>query len=665
MSSPSMDWVPFLKKVGFFSAFNEDELSLIARRMSVFSMSKGAVLFREGEQGEALYLIHSGRIRLSQGRNGQERTVAFAGRGDTIGEMSLIAGQPTLYTATVDATADLIVLYRKDFEPILNEVPTAALHLSRVLAKRLVESTRQEPTSAVPSKIYPIISHQSLPNRVVFTVNLALSLAEQTRRRVLLLDILDQDSGVFTAALGMRPVRVGENSLRQEDLQSANIMQRLVVYHPSGLELLTLPLALMDGKFFSALYPFLALLRDKYDITLLSLPPKITPAVRVILEESDSPLYVEKDTVHPDDPKTLADIASIIPADKITRVQLTESAPTLGGPVVNFRLPWRQTMSRELMDSGKIFLPGDASSTQRMVDRLARHLGGIRIGFVMGSGASYGYSMIGMLKVLERNGIFPDVISGTSIGALIGSFYAAGKTPSELEEIALSITKKKLFALSDITLPWQGLILGREVLRFLKTVLGEKTFDELDIPFACVATDIMSGEEVVLKDGKVAEAVRGSLSLPFFFQPFFLNGRYLVDGGLTNPVPTSVAAALGANILISVNLTTKPSAKKLAGFRNRRRYSSAYMKGPNILEVMMKTIYTMQFEIAQARSEMSHVVIAPDMSSFAWSEFHRAPDIIRIGETVMEDALPKIKTLLPLYADHCRVPLKKAANNGY
>jgi NTE family protein len=175
----------------------------------------------------------------------------------------------------------------------------------------------------------------------------------------------------------------------------------------------------------------------------------------------------------------------------------------------------------------------------------------------------------------------------------------------------------------------------------------------------------MSGAEVVLKDGKVADAVRGSLSLPFFFQPFFLNGRYLVDGGLTNPVPTSVATAMGANILISVNLTAKPSDKHMAGFRNRRRYSSSYMKGPNILEVMMKTIYTMQFEIAHARAELSHVVLAPDMSHFAWSDFHRAPDIIKIGEAMMEETMPKIKTLLPLYSDHCRVPLKRAANSGY
>ena len=155
-------------------------------------------------------------------------------------------------------------------------------------------------------------------------------------------------------------------------------------------------------------------------------------------------------------------------------------------------------------------------------------MGGVSLGLAMGSGAALGYVLIGFLKEMERNGVFPDVIAGTSMGALIGSFYAAGKSPAELEEIALSITKAKLWMLVDFSLPRQGLIVGDQVLKFLKSVLGERTFAELQIPFAAVATDIMSGEEVVLRHGKVAEAVRGiplpALLLQTFFPPRPLPG---------------------------------------------------------------------------------------------------------------------------------------------
>ena len=276
----------------------------------------------------------------------------------------------------------------------------------------------------------------------------------------------------------------------------------------------------------------------------------------------------------------------------------------------------------------------------------------------MGSGAPFGYTLIGVLKVFEREGIFPDVISGTSMGALIGSFYASGRSPRELEEIAISISKAKLWSMADITLPRSGFLIGRGVLKFLKSVLGDVMFDQLPTPFACVATDIQTGQEVILKEGAVAEAVRASLSLPFFFQPYFLGGRYLVDGGLTNPVPTSVIINLGADLLISINLTTKPSMKRVPRIIGWRRQLPAGLRGPNLLEVLIKTIYTMQHEIALWRSEVAHVVLNPDTSEFTWTELHRAAEIVKVGEACAEEALPKIKSLLPFYADYCKANIQ-------
>lgn len=656
MSPLSSDWAPFLKKIVFFSTFSEEELAGIAKKMSLLALAKNVVLFRQGDAGDAMYIVRSGRLRVIQTQNGQEKPTSYISRGESVGEMSLLTGEPRADTVVVDATSELLVLQKKDFDALLNAMPSMALHLSAILSHRLLESTtknRTAPTQA--AKIYPVMSGAPLAYRAIFSVNLAISLTEQTRRRVLLLDLSEEDSGLMAMSLGQRPVRLSEKSLRGEDLQSPEILQKLMVRHPSGLELLSLPLAFLEGKLFNAIYPFLSLLRQQYGVTLILLPPKLTPASRILLEESDTLLYVERDVLTPQDTELLMALNYMQAQDTLWRVKLTEGSGRITRGPVRYHIPWSAAPGREKLDTGQIFLGERAPDAQRMVDRLARALSGLRIGLAMGSGAAYGYTMIGMLKVLERNGIYPDVVSGTSIGALIGAFYAAGKSPAELEEIAAGITKQKIWAMADFTLPRQGLILGGGVLRFLKTILKETTFEDLVLPFACVATDIVTGEEVVLRDGKVADAVRGSLSLPFFFQPYFYKGRYLVDGGLVNPVPTSVVASMGANVIISVNLTAKPSGKKVPWFRYKRRYHN--WRGPNIFEVMIKTIYTMQFEIAQSRAEIAHVVLAPDMSRYTWSEFHKSSELIKIGEEVMEESLPKVKSLLPLYTDFCRVPL--------
>jgi NTE family protein len=447
---------------------------------------------------------------------------------------------------------------------------------------------------------------------------------------------------------------VSEHALRQEDLQNPEILHRLCALHPSGLELMSLPRELMEGKFLGVVYPFLHALRRSHDIVVAALPGRPGPSAKAVLEEADRVLIAGKDSPLSGDAEVREAVAALVEPERLWTVRLEEEILPPADPSVS-RIPWRATFTA----TRSPFLPAEAVGAHRAVDRLARKMGGLSLGFAMGSGAALGYVLIGFLKEMEKNNIFPDIIAGTSMGALIGSFYAAGRDPAELQEIALSITKAKLWMLADFSLPRTGLILGDQVLKFLKSVLGERTFAEMRLPFACVATDIMNGEEVVLRHGRVAEAVRGSLSLPFFFQPYFHQGRYLVDGGLTDPVPTSVTASMGADVLVAVNTTIRPSDKRLPGFKRRRAQRPGFWKGPNILQVMMKTIYTMQYGIAQTRKEPAHVILEPDVSAFTWADFHRAADIIKLGEDYVGQFIPKIKSLFPFFSDTCRVPLRK------
>jgi NTE family protein len=185
--------------------------------------------------------------------------------------------------------------------------------------------------------------------------------------------------------------------------------------------------------------------------------------------------------------------------------------------------------------------------------------GKMKIGYALGGGGARGLSHIGVLKVLEEHGIFPDVITGTSVGAIVGALYAGGYRPGEIEELVLDLDWKKLMHLVDMSFSPRGLLQGKRVGLLLKSILGELTFPQLKWEFACVATDINNGEQVVLRDGSLIDAIRASISIPGIFIPVEIRGRYLVDGSLLNAVPVSVCRDMGAKYVIGVNVVPDPA----------------------------------------------------------------------------------------------------------
>lgn len=184
--------------------------------------------------------------------------------------------------------------------------------------------------------------------------------------------------------------------------------------------------------------------------------------------------------------------------------------------------------------------------------------GSTKIGYALGGGAARGLSHIGVLKILDEYGVSPDLIVGTSMGALIGALYASGLKARDIEEVVLELDWKRLVLLADVGLPTRGMIQGKRVISLLQSILGDMTFSQLKHDFACVATDIATGEQVILHDGSLIDAVRASISIPGIFTPVLVDDRYLVDGGLVNEVPVSVCRAMGADYVIGVNVLPEP-----------------------------------------------------------------------------------------------------------
>lgn len=283
----------------------------------------------------------------------------------------------------------------------------------------------------------------------------------------------------------------------------------------------------------------------------------------------------------------------------------------------------------------------------------ARQDGRPIIGLALGSGAARGWAHIGVIAALEEEGIRPDVVCGCSVGALVGAAYVSGKV-TDLGDWISSLEWHDVVALLDLSFRG-GLIRGDKVLAHCAQHFFTDDFKHIDRPFACVATELASGREVWLREGGLADAVRASIALPGLFSPVERNRRVLVDGGLVNPVPVSLCRALGADIVIAVELgsglvgrphgkplpRSAPGEDGLAGrLLGKLRIGVEQEVGalPSLTDVVASSINIMQMRIARSRlaGEPADVLISPRLAHIEMMEFHRAKEAIKEGREAVE-----------------------------
>lgn len=270
-----------------------------------------------------------------------------------------------------------------------------------------------------------------------------------------------------------------------------------------------------------------------------------------------------------------------------------------------------------------------------------------KVGLALSSGAAKGLAHIGVLEVLEKEGIPVNMIAGTSMGAIIGAMYAQGKNASQIKEVALDLGWKKLAHLLALTPPKTGFLSGRKIKARLKEIIGEVDFADLRMPFACVATDIMTGEEVVIKQGPVLEAVIASMSLPVIFKAARWQGRYLVDGGVVNPVPVSVLKDMGADFITAVNVITKPSDRAgNAHLEERVQKETGEVKEPGIFSMMMQLVNVASYQVVKSSLSGADIVIEPEVVGIGFGDFRRARECIYQGELAAQDSVQEIKRRL-------------------
>lgn len=294
----------------------------------------------------------------------------------------------------------------------------------------------------------------------------------------------------------------------------------------------------------------------------------------------------------------------------------------------------------------------------------------LALGLALGAGAARGWAHIGVLRRLARAGIVPDVVVGTSIGAVVGGCSVAGHLDT-LEAFARGLDRKRVLGLLDLSLGGGGLIGGRKLGEMLTQHLGETRIEDLPHPFAAVATELGTGHEVWLKRGPLAEALRASYALPGLLPPVKIGGRWLMDGAVVDPVPVTVCRALGARVVIAVNLNSEAYTRGitltdhgptegeadwsttgeggLGDEKSPRRRLLGRAEGPPGLSTVMFEAFNIATDrIARSRlaGDPPDVTIAPRLAKIALYEFHRATEAITLGEDAAERALSELEVMM-------------------
>jgi NTE family protein len=303
--------------------------------------------------------------------------------------------------------------------------------------------------------------------------------------------------------------------------------------------------------------------------------------------------------------------------------------------------------------------------------RLARKILKMSVGLAIGGGAAFGVGHVGLLKVFEDNDIPVDLVAGTSMGSIIAVGYAAGISPSQMLDISARLgTKPTTLSVLDFTRARSGLLAGNRVIAIFSPFLGPiERFEELRFPCRVVATDIETGERVIIGDGSVIEACRASCSVPVVWVPARRGERILVDGALVDPVPAEVVREMGADVCIAVNAVPGPKKGVTNALtRQLRRLDtlnplSHLREGPstpNAMDIFMNTMRILQHELGKFRAVSADLTITPDLSDFTWVEFYKTKDLIERGAEAAEEALPEVRRLL----DERRVQAVAAARDA-
>ncbi len=553
----------------------------------------GAVILAEGDYRREMYVLSAGIAEVVlQDRHGVEHVVSTIHAGETIGEMSLLTRSPASATVRAGDDVELLVLPGDQLEALMGRFPELQHNVVATLSARLARVTRLA-VHEQPGRLI-LLEHAGGPDLVGYA--LAASVAWHTRARTLHVVLAESHSADLSAFASLVP----EPPFRGTRAPGAE----LLVAQPDGL---FAP---------DRLEATLGELVYAYDHVLLQLPraradrPPGERAVR--LGSADPPgggFAVEAWTAEP----------ARAHRDRVVRATAL-TAEELG---------W--------LEQG--LLPGrDAAGAA--LGWLARDLGGLKVGIALGAGSLRGYAHVGALCALEGYDVPADCLAGSSIGATVAGLYARFGDVERVAEVLDGIGGRMFRP----TLSRKSLLSTAAMRRYVRKVFGDPLLEELPVPLGVVATDVDTQDEVVLRRGSSVAAFFASAAVPGVFPAVRVGSRTLVDGGIVNPVPVSVAAGMGADIVVGIRLVHG------GGVQLDEVSEAGEGPVPSAVASIMRSIELMQTRIATASGSVPTIIVTPEFGQIPAGKlrhFREGRRYVAAGEEAVEAALPRLRAALP------------------
>ncbi len=655
-----------LEPLPLFSSLSPEELTLIEQQSRLVGFKRGDIVYQEGAQPDAFYIIISGRFRLFTRARGPEpeATLLYFYRGEHFGETSLLTGN--VHSASVEAKTDAVALKisAESFHKLLRDIPSLAIHLSRSLGRHLTREELGYSSHRREVRIAGFYSVAVTEGMSRFLFDFLNAIRAETQHRILLMDLSEDLKSRLPYEF--QTGDEGGFDLKEMDPSQEGAVQKAIHTSETSFDYLKFvnnDARKTEEKKFATLLTYLTY---HYDYLVIYLPDGNTPVAAKALNYSDR-VYLwagSKADVFSFAGKKATELCQDFGFSK-NEIKIILPLQEGGDPAMD---------TREAMPEIRLFsmLPSLHSQRYRYektLTFLAREWSERLVGLVLGSGAAYGLSHIGVLRVLEEEKIPVDIIAGSSVGALVGTLWAAGYDSHEIEKIAKSVDRKnvffKLLGFRDMSAFHRGFFKGNQIMRFLSAHLKDVTFTDLKIPVKMVATDLLTSEEVVLDSGPVLNAIRSSISIPGFLRPTPYKGSYLIDGGIVDPLPVRILSDMGVRRIIAVNVL--PGPKELIerneirrkafhqSFQQQGRWKRMITKTldrlqrrytSNIFNVVMNSIMFGSFEVARMEGSGADVYIHAVVPDAHWIEFFSADKFIQEGMRKAREQLAEIRQLL-------------------
>jgi len=663
-----------LKQVPIFEGLNWFELNRIARQAGLVEFNKGDCICKQGTPADAFYVLVSGRVySYTINAAGQKDETNFILRGMHFGVISTLTGES--HSHTYEAINDSIVLkiHKDDFTVLLKSTPKLAVALSQSLSQRMrqtVTNTREMQESTIIAVYSPLKGSGSS----TYAANLALNLRQQSNKKVLLLSLSSDQN---------------EERINLADIvyDHPKIIQS-IIRGKISIDVLSVKFDAANAAVLNKISQFISAPVNDYNYIILDLPNEMDDVVMKTLIQSDiihlvcvdreNDLAIArhiidrlmaalKERFHEDNIQIV--ISNMDPDNSLSNEDIQK--------VLNYDvfmvLPYLKPEEFNFIPVDKGFsVIGVSSDTEytQVVRRLSRRISGVMVGLVLGGGAALGLAHIGVIRVLEREGIPIDVVVGSSMGALLASLWAVGYNADDIEKFGREFEKEssltKIFDPNIV--PITGLVGGKKISLWLKGKLQTKTFHDTKVPLKVVAYDLIQRKELIIEHGNLVEAVRKSIAIPGVITPVMESGQMIIDGGVLNPLPTNVLVDMGVKKIIAINvLQSSQDVAYNAVLEQEKWHQEAkvpftkhpwhfiscrvkhYLIGkvtPNVADIIVRTLQASEFILAESSGKQADVLIRPDLRGINWFELYKVNELIKRGEEAALKALPAIKELV-------------------